>query len=222
MPIEHCQPKLAGQIADVFSHKELALLASALGKVPDQTQTDRQIYTNGFTSGDVIYPFVKRLVIDRINQLDVPRADTLTVGMLLKAQEPFAIHSDSPNKGDNGKGTAYLIPLHMQRDPGVDHSVKSHTIVFEQQWESTGLVTDFIASERARILENNAKPIWHMIPEPHRHTNYYEYLSVALLAPWHLGSLIYWDRSLLHCSDEFRQLGIREKQALVLFYNAGG
>jgi hypothetical protein len=46
-----------------------------------------------------------------------------------------------------------------------------------------------------------------------------EYVSLLAAIPWSLGSVLYWDRRLLHSSDNFVANGILEKHALVMFFN---
>jgi hypothetical protein len=49
--------------------------------------------------------------------------------------------------------------------------------------------------------------------------NRLEYVSLYDAYKWYLGSVIYWDRKMLHCSDNFLKNGLAEKNALVLFTN---
>jgi hypothetical protein len=154
------------------------------------------------------------VVIDRINQrLDRP-IGKLTTGMQLITKNPFGIHSDFDGKGDSGHGTAFLIPLyqHCHDNKITDNSC---TIMFDQCWEKTQNMRDYIATSPEKP-KNNADHIWEEHCD-HNPREWMEYLSVKLIAPWILGSVITWDRELFHASDNFLKKGIFEKSALVLF-----
>lgn len=47
-----------------------------------------------------------------------------------------------------------------------------------------------------------------------------EYVSLLGAFKWLPGSVIYWDRKLLHASDNFLKNNVTEKTALVLFTNS--
>jgi hypothetical protein len=44
-------------------------------------------------------------------------------------------------------------------------------------------------------------------------------VSLYAVYKWKIGSVIAWDRKLLHCSDNFLVNGVKEKTALVIFTN---
>jgi hypothetical protein len=157
---------------------------------------------------------IKKVVIDRINQrLDRPMGK-LTTGMQLITKNPFGIHSDFDGKGDSGYGTAFLIPLYQyQLDNAITN--KSCTIMFDQYWEKTQNMRDYLATSPEKP-KNNADHIWEEHCD-HNPREWMEYLSVKLIAPWIPGSVIVWDRELFHTSDNFLKKGIFEKSALVLF-----
>jgi len=48
-----------------------------------------------------------------------------------------------------------------------------------------------------------------------------QHVSLQGIYVWRLGSVIFWDRRLLHASDNFLASGITEKRALVLFTHQG-
>lgn len=168
-------------------------------------------FNNGFEEQDLIFPLIRKHVIDRINSVCVKKIKRVTVGMQLITKNPYNIHTDFHHKGDSGHGTAYLIPLWSR--PLIDE--KSSTIMFEQAFTDSNRLSDYVATNPV-IPETNAQSIWDQLPQTEDASNV-KYLSVALVAEWHIGSVIYWDRRLFQSSDEFRKKGIEEKSALVIF-----
>ena len=65
------QHKHAGQLLDVFQPDEIQLLLSALTKLKDAPNIWEQFnaYTNGFQTTDLIYPFIKQKILDRLKTL---------------------------------------------------------------------------------------------------------------------------------------------------------
>jgi len=200
-----------GQILDVFSAQEIDLLTKILSKIPMQNYGRPDTFNNGFVEQDTIFPFIRKHAIDRINTVCSKKIKRVSVGMQLVTKNPYGIHTDFHNKGDSGHGTAYLIPLWSK--PVVDK--KSSTIIFEQAFTASNNLSDYVVTDPL-VPKKNAEWIWDQLPNT-ADARYAKYLSVGLIAEWHIGSVIYWDRSLFHSSDEFRKKGIEQKSALVLF-----
>lgn len=204
----------AGQKFNVFTDHEIFEIQKILSKIPDQQYAHHPlIYTNGFETTSPIYSEIKSLVIDRLNDEFGNIINKLTVGMQLISKKPFAPHSDFGGKNDSGHGYAFLIPLYMKHQDAVGQQ-KSHTIVFDQIFEGNN-ISDYIKTNPVKPV-NNAVPLWfkHFACWP---VELAEYLSVKLICPWEIGSVIYWDRRLVHSSDDFQANGIIEKSSLVLF-----
>lgn len=203
----------AGQILNVFSALEIESIIKILRHIPNQRNYNQSgdILNNGFTEHDRIYPAIKKLVIERINQVCPVKITKLTVGMQLIARDPYSVHTDFLDKGDAGQGNAYLIPLYTVPDP----VEKTFTVIFDQYSTDTNLLKDYVSTNPA-VPTENSQNIWHLLP-PTDPEEYAKYLSVKVMGHWHAGSLIYWDRRLFHSSDDFRLNGIKEKSALVLF-----
>lgn len=210
---------IAEQKFDVFTLDELETIQKILNCVPTQEHTQVRAYTNGFTKKDFIYPAIKKLVIDRINQQLANPINSLTVGMQLIAQFPFGPHSDHSGKNDSGGGHAYLIPLYVKYQDSVVEKLPSYTIIYEQifkQFFKTRSVMEAYIKTNPVLPKNNAESIWdqHMSQWPQE---WAKYLSVHTMAEWKLGSVIYWNRDAMHSSDDFIAKHIQEKSALILF-----
>lgn len=205
-------PRLSGQFFNVFSPSAIKSLISILSRVTNQPIREDQIYTNGFKRSDMIYPAIDHLVLGPLRQVSEFPIGDLTVGMQLKAKTPFGLHTDYMKDGDDGGGMAWLIPLYIDSD---NASAMTSTVIFNQHWDAHISVDDYIKTNPKRPT-NPAHDIWHLLPNRDR-PHQADFFSVQTLANWVPGSVIYWDRSLFHTSDDFRLQNIREKSALVLF-----
>jgi hypothetical protein len=203
------QHKHAGQLLDVFQPEEIQLLLTALTKLKDSPNMGEQFkaYANGFQPTDLIYPFIKRKILDRLETL-LDRPIKLVHGMLLKEKRPWGIHTDYV-KGDINPDMGILIPLN-------ELPVDTHTVIFNESCTDT---FDLYMSNNTKSI-NNAVDI-HNTLLSHETTQRLEYVSLLGAFKWHPGSVIYWDRKLLHASDNFLKNNVNEKTALVLFTNLG-
>lgn len=197
----------AGQLNAVFSLAEISTLQKTVSNLRSSMNSGPvdYAYTNGFKKTDLIYPFIKKYVIDRIQQqLDLELK--LTHGMYLKEFRPWGIHTDYC-KGDRHPGMAVLIPLHTD-------TVNTHTVIFNE--ECTNDFPSYVATHTK--LQHNASAL-HQTIMGHQPVEHLEYVSLLAAIPWTVGSVIYWDRHLLHSSDNFLANGVLEKHALVMFFN---
>lgn len=193
-----------GQLMNVFNLEEIQSMLVALAKLKDNPHTGKfKVYTNGFQEKDLIYPFIKKTVLNRIETL-LDRQIHLLHGMLLKETTPWDIHTDYV-KGDANPDMAILIPLNST-------PVNTHTVIFNESCTDT--FETYIANNKK--LVNNASYLHDTIMS-HETLDKLEYVSLLGAFRWIPGSVIYWDRKLLHASDNFLKNNIMEKQALVLF-----
>jgi hypothetical protein len=200
----------AGKITNVFSKDDVQKIINALSKVEEQAHTEDKIYTNGFRKTDQVYPFIKKMVIDRITSIIDFSFGELTVGMQLKSRKPFGIHTDYFKEDDMGGGMAWLVPLYI-----LGSSTETYTVIFDQHSTEFSQIPEYIKSNPAKP-QCNSREIWHEIPDSPA-PDIADYFSVKLLGNWGVGDVIYWDRRLFHSSDEFRAKGVMEKSALVMF-----
>jgi hypothetical protein len=197
----------AGQLLDAFQPNEIQSVLSALTKLNDAPNLGEQFkaYTNGFQPTDLIYPFIKHKVLSRLETL-LDRPINLVHGMLLKEKKPWGIHTDYV-KGDLNPDMGILIPLNSL-------PLDTHTVIFNEI-----CINDF---DNYRLT--NAKSITNAVDihdtlMSHETVERLEYVSLLGAYKWYPGSVIYWDRKLLHASDNFLKNNVAEKTALVLFTN---
>jgi hypothetical protein len=198
---------VAGQLLNVFTTEELSSIQTALQKLKDVPNQGLNFYAyvNGFVTTDLIYPFFKKTVISKLESI-LGRGLKLTHGMHLKEQRPWGIHTDYV-KEDRAPDLGFLIPLNTVDLP-------THTVVFEQSCCDS--FEKYITSHDP--IENNAVNLQHTLMS-HETTERLKYVSLQGAYQWIPKSVIYWDRKLLHASDNFISAGLLEKQALVLFTN---
>lgn len=198
---------LYGQLFDVFDQEEIKKLCTICLNLANQKNTyehDHIHYTflAGFTTKSIIYPYIKKILAKIEKHLD--KKLTLHIGKIMVQNDPLPIHTDYV-KGDNQPDLAIVIPLNV-------NLVNTSTIIFAQQCQNNF----YKFKKDNKKLEKNAKEL-HNISCSHVSTNDLEYVSVLGSYQWIPQSVIYWDRSLLHCSDNFKSNGLEDKIALVLF-----
>jgi hypothetical protein len=195
---------IAGQIFNIFTQQELAIISKFLDKVPNHLVYGN--YHNGFTKTDSLYPILKKLVIDKLEK-SLGRQINLHHGVALNEIRPLGIHTDY-FKGDNNSDLSIVIPL-------ISHNELTHTIVFNQSSVTVSTLAEYAANGN-RKLDNNAKDLYNNLCS-HIPSNLLEYVSVKGVYQWIPGSVIYFDRKLFHCSDNFLANGLERKQAFVIF-----
>jgi hypothetical protein len=210
----------ADQKFDIFSADELKTIQKVVSKIQTHAHTGgRGILCNGFDDQQLIYPAIKKLVIDRINQHFATKISKMSLGQCIICPVPLGIHNDLPygELADDFDSHTFLIPLSISYADGLVRKVPATTIIFNQEWTEAGDMDKYISTNPVKPLPaDNAKNIWnqYMAPWP---KEYAEYLSVKLIAEWTLGSVIRWDQILMHSSSNFTSHGIIEKTGLVLF-----
>jgi hypothetical protein len=225
----------SGQIFNVFNVDEINKIGKILSFLPNleftkhyklekdnsshdhfiETNFKKEIksYTNGFTEKDPIYKILEKQVFNKIKSiLDI---DThIACGMYLKELIPWGIHTDYIHKFDFGRTPdfAFLIPLEI-----IGTGSMTNTVIFNEI--CTDSLINFIKNNKK--LETNAK-MWYNDHLSHVNQDILEYVSLKSVCAWEPGTVIYWDRKLLHSSDNFLKNSVVEKRALVLFTTKEG
>jgi hypothetical protein len=197
----------AGKISNFISSSKLELLCELFGSLPDACNTGEfHAYTNGVSKGHQFYNFVNDLLLDDLCHV-VNSNLSITVAMLLKESIPWSVHTDY-QKGDQNPGMAFIIPISWN---GPKNSF-THTVVFNE--ESTESFEHYRKTAEKKIP--NATHLRDNLCG-HISTEKLEYLSLLDAYRWNPGDLIFWDRKLLHCSDNFLHQNITQKTAIVIF-----
>lgn len=209
----------AGQKFDVFTVDEIQELENILSRLPDSKakNTLADNYTNGFLPSHPIHKMLMKKVYPKLKSA-ISDEFELACGILLKANDPFNIHTDYRLDFDKSSivvGPAVIIPLSIT--PDNIKMNKTHTVIFDQE-----------CTNNFKIFKENNKPIVQSeISAVHLHNTFcshctiedLSYLTVNTICEWAPGSFFYWDRRLLHTSDNFHDSGIIQKRALILFFD---
>lgn len=201
----------AGQLDNVFSPDEIVQLQTILAKLKDSPNSGGfKAYTNGFTENDIIYKIIDKMIVDKIEKR-LQQPIKVKCGMHLKELKPWGIHTDYQHTFDKNSQShmAFLIPLKLERRT---ETGMTHTVVFNESCQTS---FDLFKSSNKKV-SNNATSIFEKHCS-HCPAEDLEYVTVKGVYAWQPGSVIYWDRELLHCSDNFLANSVIEKQALVLF-----
>jgi len=227
VPLKNTQPTMMklrtkkvigklGVIDNFFTETELDPVIKYLSNLKSAFS-----YGNGIDATNSLYPWFVKKCFNKIQEtfgkdLILNRVTYLNDGV------PISLHSDYYQM--DGKGTpkfAILIPVSINNDRSFKNKV--HTVVFNETNEFSNKENKLTTLQwnkeswyRTRsIKENNAMQyrdeyLGHISSED------LECLTVHTIAEWKFGSLIYWDSSLLHTSDNFTRNNVTSKQALVL------
>lgn len=196
----------AGQFFDVFTSDELGLISKFLDKVPPQISHDN--YHNGFSKSENIYPIVEKLVISKLDRVFGRKINPHHL-VALKEVRPLGIHTDR-FKGDEHPELAIIIPLTKPTEI-------THTVVFEQSSTKVATLAEFVTDTTNKKVENNAKDLYTNLCSHINPPELLEYVSLKGAYRWLPGSVIFFDRNLFHCSDNFIDNGLDHKRAFVIF-----
>lgn len=196
-----------GIVPELFTSQDLVTATRILSLLPDAKNTNEyHAYTNGIDKNHPLYKWCVNFFKPRIEQALNYKFE-ITVMMLLKEYVPWKVHTDY-HKGDLRPGLAFLIPLEWE---GPEES-RTHTVIFNERSKTT--LVDYIKT--AQPTNCNSKDLVRNLCS-HVPSKDLEFLTLALAARWERGGLIYWDRELLHSSDNFLANGITSKKAIVIF-----
>lgn len=201
----------SGQIFDVFTIKEMDEIMSILGDL-DQNQElydQRKNSCRGVDENHYEYHWFMYEVFGRIQKL-LGEDLHLQFGMNLNEEDPWCVHTDSYHtKGfaDREPAISMLVPYSLDHD--LNNLKNGYTIVFNERALDNDDILDLPDQE------NSAMSIYqeHL---SHNDPLKVKKLTVKDIFQWTPGSLIYWDSLLVHDSNNFLDLGMTSKQALVI------
>lgn len=202
-------PGVQGQLFDVWTKEELDNIVNIMRRLPNAKSMGNEC--KGITESHMLYPWFKRHVFDRVQDL-VGKDIKLQYGMFLNELVPWDIHTDTYHvENDKHKKTALSVIIPYSVDDSVDLIDNSYTIVFNEK----GTRYDISKIAAGPIVKNNASDIY----EQHlTHTNIelVKRITLAGAYKWKLGSAIYWESAMLHTSNDYQKLGFKSKQAIVM------
>lgn len=131
---------------------------------------------------------------------------------VLNAYDPYKMHTDGIYGEfgiDESNYAAWTCVLPLD-------NYDSHTIVFDQSYEHTKIISDW-------IRDTNAQPIDIIDDETyqkyftHEMREFMRYVSIETIFPWKKGSLLVASRYKFHTSDNFIANGITCKRGIIMW-----
>lgn len=208
---------LAGTINNLFNEQDVTFLINFLSKIPNTHEAKSDNRFTGINQEHMLYNWLCSRVFLKIQQ-HMGSHIKLLFGAYLDETKPFVVHQDYYHKTLGEPYMVFLLPLSVDNDI---HKVnKTNTIVFNEsdtyvdhsEFKSHRLD---IWKKTAPVKENNAVNIFKEYLS-HCDVDILQRLTVKEILNWQIGSVIYWDEKLLHCSDNFLENNIQSKQALVM------
>lgn len=194
-----------GQLLNLWSKEEIADIIKVMKMEPKLTINHNDMYS--IDQKNPRYHWFNYYVYDRIQNI-FPECN-LIFGMLLNETVPWKIHTDAYHANNINKpiGKSFLIPCSLDNDESLIND--GYTIIFNETANSQDEV------ENLPIIQNNSLSIYDTYLS-HNESDLVKKVSLKKILQWEVGSLLYWDSSLVHDSNNFLKLGRLSKQALVL------
>lgn len=163
--------------------------------------------------GVVNYKFDKKEFDWLLKDLNI--TGTITGGNFFETPNPFHIHTDTGKKEDLGE----LIPKYNIVIPLTDDA-DHNTVIFDQQWhgDASHFMIGSIYKYWPDPVYNLRKTSYHGVrnlthfnfdvDEYKKYLKHLPYetvqgLSIKQIVPWHVGEVLIFDSSLLHCGSYF-------------------
>ena len=209
--------ELAGRIDDLFDDQELDQCVKYFKAF--KTKSDKGMGQKYFSLDEKhpFYGWFDKLIFSKIKGKFGQDANLL-LASLLESSTPFIPHSDYYHKRLGEPFMIFLIPLSVDGSrEGMD---RTSTVIFDQ-------LDDYVDASDHRqcrpqseyldmpVLESNAAHfrddlLSHCDPE------ILSRLSVRNIVEWKPHSLLYWDAKLIHCSNNYKQHGVNNKEAMII------
>lgn len=208
----------SGEILQLFSESEMDTLVECLSQVDPIT-----VGTNickGIDQNHIMYRWFENSCMAKIRPY-IDQDARLVFGMYLEEYQMWGIHSDSYHCDNFLNRRPYLsmiIPYSVDYNKFLVN--QSSTIIFEESSDdyvvdksNTKQWTDNLL--RRPTPKNNAMQYYdsHL---SHNNPEILKKLTLRQIYQWSLGSLIYWESTLIHDSDNFIKNGYSSKQAIVI------
>lgn len=131
---------------------------------------------------------------------------------VLNAYDPYKIHTDGVYGEygiDERNYGAYTCVLPLD-------DYDSHTIIFDQSYEKTKAIWDWINETDAKVIDSIDDQAYQKYFS-HERREVMRYVSVETVFPWKKGSLLVASRYKFHTSDNFIANGIMFKRGIIMW-----
>jgi len=170
----------------------------------------------GIDRSNRAYPWFKKIILDRISDTIGYKLELLTA-MFKMSKGPFGVHCDRyPDDDQDRRYITFLIPYSV--DEHFNDITDAKTIIFNERdtfsqfpMNPTTEHLPLVQDEQAGAISIHSSDLTH-IPVDTANV-----LTVRQILGWKIGSLLYWESDLLHCSNDFLAKGHASKECLVVF-----
>jgi hypothetical protein len=197
---------IAKQFFDVFSKEEITQILTMLEKLNKlgiSYDNDPGYNNLGYKKTDFIFPAMKKLVHSKLETI-FNKPINFELGRFLTQSDPYHIHTDYFYSGKEEPDLVVIIPLNTEE-------INANTVIFNE--ECLDHVDIFMKTNEK--LKHNARDL-HETYMSHELIDRLERVSLLDVYKWIPGSVIVWDRKLLHASDNFITTGVAMKKALII------
>ena len=207
----------AGRIDDFFDESDLDQCLKYFTAFKEKTEPGTGQTFTGINQQHPFYGWFHKLIFSKI-QYKFGEDVQLLFAALLDSDLPLDVHSDYYHKRLGEPFMIFLIPLSV--DGSREGMERTSTVIFDQ-------LDDYVDASDHRqcrpqseyldmpVLESNAAHfrddlLSHCDPE------ILSRLSVRNIVEWKPHSLLYWDAKLIHCSNNYKQHGVNNKEAMII------
>ena len=201
----------AGIIDDVFSEEEVKKFETFFYKLKDPVIYNSKSLFYSLDTKHPLHKWFQNNIFYKIQEIfgeDVK----LMFGSLLHSLEAFTVHSDYYHKDHREPYKAFIIPLCSYSNTIIFNEEDDYTCPDEVKTSNPNLEQMIL---NMPVKENNALQYKNQYLS-HHSDEILSRLTVRNILKWKLGSLLYWDEKLLHCSDNYFTNNYDHKKGLVI------
>lgn len=209
--------KISGEIKNLFSESDMDHLVECLSEL-DSITIENNI-CKGVSEEHIMYQWFDQHCFSKIKS-HIGSDACLVFGMYLEENTMWSIHTDTYHCDPFPHKVPYLSMIIPYSVDGKKELVNcSSTIIFNESsydfapendnknWAPNLLLRATPSSNASKYFESHLS---------HNDPNIVEKLTLKQIYQWSLGSVIYWESSLLHDSDNFKKNGHVSKEAIVI------
>ncbi len=203
---------VAGQLFDVFNPEEIQSWVEVLSKIPAVKILDNDCH--GVDEKNPYNFWFQKKIFSKIQSL-FGHDLGLIFGMYLNETKPWGIHTDAyhcDKFADRKPALSMLIPCSVDHEPDLVERVS--TIVFDQT--SDGNQSLLAVCQQDQTDHDRSAIKIYQSHLSHNPESLVKRLTTQGMYQWKHNSIIYWNSTNLHDTDNFIANGFASKQAIVL------
>lgn len=203
---------IAGQLFDIFETEEIQSWVEVLSNITAIKVMDNDCH--GVDEKNIHNFWFQKRIFSKIQSL-FGHDLRLIFGMYLNETKPWGIHTDAYHCDkfpDRKPALSMLIPCSVDHNP--DLVERSSTIVFDQASDSNQSLHTRWQQDQTNHDRSSSKIYQSHLS--HNPENLVKMLTTQGMYKWKHNSIIYWNSTNLHDTDNFIANGFASKQAIVI------